>query len=95
MPVLFSLAALVLAVTAVAVLIVTDGDGTNTANAEDPYAPGFTFAPTRAGPRTTRRRRTPRPPTTNHRPARPSLGPYDGGRPVFGEGDKNGASSSP
>ena len=38
MPVMFTLAALVLAVTAMAVLILTDGEGSKTAGAEDPYA---------------------------------------------------------
>ncbi|MGE3423023.1 MAG: Ig-like domain repeat protein [Dehalococcoidia bacterium] len=38
MPVMFALVALLLAATAIGVLILTDGSGTKTASAEDPYA---------------------------------------------------------
>ncbi|WP_343396466.1 Ig-like domain repeat protein [Candidatus Amarobacter glycogenicus] len=89
MPVLFSLAALVLAVTAMAVLIVTDGDGTNTANAEDPYAGVHLCTDDKAKDDQAKKNAA----AANDKPLTGAtvVGPYDGGRPVFGEVDKNGA----
>jgi hypothetical protein len=89
MPATFAMIAVLLVLTAVAVLIIADGDGTKTANAEDPYAGVHLCQDDKAKQEQEKKNAD----AANDAPREGAVvvGPYDGGRPIFGEVDRNGA----
>ncbi len=89
MPAMFMLAALVLGVTALAVLILTGGETVQTAGAEDEYAGVHLCDDEGAAAEQQEKNSQPAQPRTN--PGASVAGTFDGGRPIFGQVDSNGA----
>ena len=88
-PVLYTVAALVLLATIATVLIVTDGGGTKKASAEDPYAGVHLCDDANAKAKQDQKNAQ----AAQAKPVSNAtvVGPSDAGRPLFGEVDKNGA----
>ena len=88
MPVMFSLVALLLAVTAIGILILTDGSGTKTASAEDPYA-GVHLCESNSQDDQAKKNEE----AANAKPLDTAnvAGTLDGGKAVFGQVDSAGA----
>lgn len=89
MPAMFTLAALVLGVTALAILILTDGETIQTAGAEDEYA-GVHLCDDQGAAEEQQDK------NEKAAQAQPNsdatvAGTFDGGRPIFGQVDANGA----
>lgn len=89
MPATFAAAAIVLGLTALIVLILSDGTGTRTASAEDPYAGVHLCDDANAKQEQAERNQE----AADDKPITGAtvVGPTDGGRPIFGEVDRNGA----
>ncbi len=89
MPVMFSLVALLLAVTAIGVLILTDNTGTKTANAEDPFAGVHLCEESNAKDDQAKKNAD----AANAKPLESAdiAGTLDGGKAVFGQVDSVGA----
>ncbi|MBE0611025.1 MAG: Ig-like domain repeat protein, partial [Dehalococcoidia bacterium] len=89
MPALFTLAALILGVTALGILILTDGESVQTATAEDEYA-GVHLCDEEDGQAKQEERNRD---AASEAPNTSAVvaGLYDGGRPIFGQTDANGA----
>lgn len=89
MPAMFMLAALVLGVTALAILILTGGETVQTAGAEDEYAGVHLCDDEGAAAEQQAKNSEPAQPQAN--PGATVAGTFDGGRPIFGQVDSNGA----
>ena len=89
MPAMFALMAVMLGATAMAVLIVTDGSGTRTASAEDKFA-GVHLCESKDDVEDQAKKNAE---AANDKPLANAtvVGPYDGGRPLFGQVDSTGA----
>ncbi|MCZ7576105.1 MAG: FHA domain-containing protein [Dehalococcoidia bacterium] len=89
MPALFTLAALILGVTALAILILTDGESIQTAGAEDEYAGVHLCDEEGAQEKQEEKNQD----AASEAPNTSAVvaGLYDGGRPIFGQTDANGA----
>lgn len=89
LPAIYMMAALVLLATLATVLIVTDGGGTKKASAEDPYAGVHLCDDANAKAKQDQKNAQ----AAQSKPVTSAtvVGPTDGGRPLFGEVDKNGA----
>jgi len=89
LPALYTVAAIALLATLAAVLIITDGSGTKKASAEDPYA-GVHLCDD-ANAKAKQDEKNAKAAQSNPLANATVVGPTDGGRPLFGEVDKNGA----
>ncbi|MEO8540740.1 MAG: FHA domain-containing protein, partial [bacterium] len=89
MPAMYTVAAVVLLMTALAVMVLTDGGGTKSASAEDPYA-GVHLC-TDANAKAKQEAKNAQAATDKPNSNAVVVGPTDAGRPLFGEVDKNGA----
>ncbi len=89
MPVMFGLVAMVLAVVAIGVLIITDGSGTKTASAEDPFAGVHLCDDSKSKDDQAKKNEE----AANETPPENAsiAGTYDGGKAIFGQTDSNGA----
>ncbi len=89
MPAMFTLAALVLGVTALGILILTDGESVQTAGAEDEYAGVHLCDEEDAAGKQAEKNEEAASAAPNT--AATVAGTFDGGRPIFGQTDANGA----
>ncbi|MCL4239893.1 MAG: FHA domain-containing protein, partial [Dehalococcoidia bacterium] len=89
MPAMFTLAALVLGVTALGILILTDGESVQTAGAEDEYAGVHLCDEEDAAGKQAEKNEEAASAAPNT--SATVAGLYDGGRPIFGQTDANGA----
>lgn len=89
MPAMFTLAALILGVTALGILILTDGESVQTAGAEDEYA-GVHLCDEDEG-QAEQEERNQQAASEAPNTSAVVAGLYDGGRPIFGQTDANGA----
>ena len=89
MPAMFALAALVLGVTALAILILTDGETVQTAGAEDEYA-GVHLCD-EEGAAEEQQDKNEQAAQAQPNTEATVAGTFDGGRPIFGQVDANGA----
>ncbi|MGE0598870.1 MAG: Ig-like domain repeat protein [Dehalococcoidia bacterium] len=89
MPVMFALVALLLAATAIGVLILTDGNGTKTASAEDPYAGVHLCEDTNA--KADQDKKNAEAATDKPLESADVAGTIDPGKVVFGQVDSTGA----